>query len=279
MSAQSPPHADNERPAPAVPAPRRRWLTIATGVTGEVLVTAGILLGLFVVWQLFYTDILSGRTQHAALEDTDFAEDFRVPPVTVIDGVVNAADTEAPIELIPDELKVYSPAGAPITAEPAAPETFGRLWVPRWGSDYVKPISQGTDREVTLDRLGIGHYQSTAMPGEVGNFAIAGHRTTYGSPFAGIAELRLGDALVVETKLGWYIYRWRNTEYVWPTGTGVLAPVPQNGTKNPRGDRVITLTSCHPRFSAAERIIGYGVFDRFQPRSAGAPAELNGGTA
>ena len=156
------------------------------GLTGEVLITAGVILGLFVVWQLFYTDILSGRTQDAALESTDFAEDSHLPPVTVTDGEITAADVDVPIEILPDALKVYSPDGAPITAEPAAPETFGRLWVPRWGSGYVKPISQGTDRQVTLDKLGIGHYQSTAMPGEVGNFALAGHRTSYGKPFADI---------------------------------------------------------------------------------------------
>ncbi len=273
MSAQSPPHADNERPAPAVPAPRRRWLTIATGVTGEVLVTAGILLGLFVVWQLFYTDILSGRTQHAALEDTDFAEDFRVPPVTVIDGVVNAADTEAPIELIPDELKVYSPAGAPITAEPAAPETFGRLWVPRWGSDYVKPISQGTDREVTLDRLGIGHYQSTAMPGEVGNFAIAGHRTSYGKPFADVDKLIAGDALIVQTEEAWFVYRVTASQIVLPHQVEVIAPVPNAPGALPT-TASITLTSCHPKFSAEKRFIVHGELEYWAPTGHGYPQEV-----
>jgi len=273
MSAQSPPHADNERPAPAVPAPRRRWLTIATGVTGEVLVTAGILLGLFVVWQLFYTDILSGRTQHAALEDTDFAEDFRVPPVTVIDGVVNAADTEAPIELIPDELKVYSPAGAPITAEPAAPETFGRLWVPRWGSDYVKPISQGTDREVTLDRLGIGHYQSTAMPGEVGNFAIAGHRTSYGKPFADVDKLIAGDALIVQTEEAWFVYRVTASQIVLPHQVEVIAPVPDAPGALPT-TASITLTSCHPKFSAEKRFIVHGELEYWAPTGHGYPQEV-----
>ena len=273
MSAQSPPHADNERPTPAVPAPRRRWLTIATGVTGEVLVTAGILLGLFVVWQLFYTDILSGRTQHAALEDTDFAEDFRVPPVTVIDGVVNAADTEAPIELIPDELKVYSPAGAPITAEPAAPETFGRLWVPRWGSDYVKPISQGTDREVTLDRLGIGHYQSTAMPGEVGNFAIAGHRTSYGKPFADVDKLIAGDALIVQTEEAWFVYRVTASQIVLPHQVEVIAPVPNAPGALPT-TASITLTSCHPKFSAEKRFIVHGELEYWAPTGHGYPQEV-----
>jgi sortase A len=273
MSAQSPPHADNERPAPAVPAPRRRWLTIATGVTGEVLVTAGILLGLFVVWQLFYTDILSGRTQHAALEDTDFAEDFRVPPVTVIDGVVNAADTEAPIELIPDELKVYSPTGAPITAEPAAPETFGRLWVPRWGSDYVKPISQGTDREVTLDRLGIGHYQSTAMPGEVGNFAIAGHRTSYGKPFADVDKLIAGDALIVQTEEAWFVYRVTASQIVLPHQVEVIAPVPNAPGALPT-TASITLTSCHPKFSAEKRFIVHGELEYWAPTGHGYPQEV-----
>lgn len=223
-------------------------------VIAELVITAGVLLLLYVAWLLWFNDAISaGAQREAAVQVTTVWDEEPPPP--------------APAE----------PGEIPILDDPDYDTTFAVLKVPRWGTDYKVPIiaSNTTD---TLKR-GIAHYDKTQMPGEVGNFAIAGHRTTYGSPFAGIAELRLGDALVVETKLGWYIYRWRNTEYVWPTGTGVLAPVPQNGTKNPRGDRVITLTSCHPRFSAAERIIGYGVFDRFQPRSAGAPAELNGGTA
>ena len=79
--------------------------------------------------------------------------------------------------------------------------------MPRWGHDYQQPISEGTNREKVLNVLGIGHYSGIAMPGAVGNFAVAAHRTTYGKPFSRINELQVGDALVVRTERTWYVYR------------------------------------------------------------------------
>ncbi|MFX8907022.1 sortase, partial [Acinetobacter baumannii] len=79
----------------------------------------------------------------------------------------------------------------------------------------------------TLDPIGIGHYPDSAMPGEVGNFALAAHRTTFGKPFNRIADLRAGDAIVVETPDGWYTYRFRTLEYVKPNAVDVLLDVPQ----------------------------------------------------
>ncbi len=273
MSAPSHPRADSEQPAPAPVRRGRRWAIAGTGVLGEVLLTAGVVLGLYVVWQLFYTDILSARTQNAALENTHFAEDAHLPPVTVTDGAVVADAPDAPIDLIPDTLKVYSPEGAPISAEPEAPETFGRLWVPRWGSDYVKPISQGTDRRITLDSLGIGHYQSTAMPGEVGNFALAGHRTSYGKPFADIDALAPGDALIVQTDEAWFVYRVTESQIVLPHQVEVIAPVPNSPGAAPQ-KASITLTTCHPKFSAAKRFIVHGELEYWAPTGHGYPQEV-----
>ena len=71
------------------------------------------------------------------------------------------------------------------------------------------------------------------MPGEVGNFAVAAHRTTYGKPFNRIAELHVNDAIVVETADGWYTYRFRTLEYVTPDEVEVLLPVPQARTPRP----------------------------------------------
>jgi sortase A len=113
------------------------------------------------------------------------------------------------------------------------------------------------------------------MPGEIGNFALAAHRTTYGAPFANIAELRVGDRIYVETRDGWYVYAFRNLEYVWPTAVQVLEPVPQ-APQVEATERYLTLTSCNPRFSAAERIIAYAVFETWYPREEGPPAEIAG---
>ena len=111
------------------------------------------------------------------------------------------------------------------------------------------------------------------MPGEVGNFAIAAHRKAYGGGLENIHQLRVGDNMYVETEAGWYRYIFRSLEYVLPTGVGVLDPVPQAPGVTPT-DRIITLTSCNPFWSTAERIIAYGVYDSWYPRAGGPPAEI-----
>ncbi len=239
---------------------------------GEILITAGVILGLFVVWQLYYTDVQSGRTQAAALDQLSFPETARVRagagPTTS-----PAPDVPAVIQLIPDDLKVYSPAGAPVLDDPSEATTFGALHVPRWGFDYVKPISEGTSRSRVLDPLGIGHYTHTAMPGEVGNFAMAGHRTTYGKPFTDIDQLQVGDALVVQTDSAWYIYHVTGTEIVDPTYLAAIAPTPDTLGVTPTVAS-ITLTSCHPRYSAAQRYIVHGELDYWAPTGHGYPSEI-----
>jgi sortase A len=147
------------------------------------------------------------------------------------------------------------------------------MLIPRFGADYYRPIAEGTGTAEVLNKGEIGHYPSSQMPGAVGNFAVAAHRTSYGKPFNQINSLDVGDHIYVETADGWYLYVFRNLEYVRPTGVGVIAPVPQNDGATPT-DRIMTMTSCNPLFSSAERIIAYSVFDRFFPRADGAPEEI-----
>lgn len=254
------------------PRPARSAVDRGVVLLGEILITAGVILGLFVVWQLFYTDVQSGRTQAAALDQLTFPETPRVEAST---GSTQADGSDGPAvtELIPDDRKVYSPAGAPVLATPSEATTFGALHVPRWGYDYVKPISEGTSRARVLDPLGIGRYSDTAMPGEVGNFAIAGHRTTYGKPFTDIQLLELGDALVVQTDAAWYVYRVTGTEIVDPSYIAAIAPTPGAPGVAPTAAS-ITLTTCHPRYSAAQRYIVYGQLEYWAPTGLGYPSEI-----
>ena len=160
-----------------------------------------------------------------------------------------------------------------IPAAPADAQWFAQMHVPRFGADYNVGIYGGTSRARTLDDLGIGVYTDSKMPGEVGNFAMAGHRTTWGKPFNQLDKLQVGDAIVVETPDGWFTYRFRTLEYVKPTQTDVLLDVPQMlGVET--GEKYITLTACSPLYSLAERIVAYGVFDSFQPRAEGPPTAL-----
>ncbi|WP_062210315.1 class E sortase [Demequina oxidasica] len=250
-----------ERTLPSHAAPRRQsgWAA-AVGLLGELLIIAGVVLGLYVVWQLFYTDIAANNTQQEVVDSLDW-----VAPLEA----VTAGDA---ITVIPDNLK-FDPDTAPVMEEPAFMTTFATMYVPRWGSDYVKPISEGVTRKDVLDTLGIGHYPGTGMPGELGNFAISAHRTTYGKPFNRIAELKAGDPLVIETEDAWYVYRVTEWEIVEPTQVEVIAPVPDQPGAEP-DDHYITLTTCHPMYSAAERWVTHGTLEYWAPHDAGVPAEI-----
>ena len=83
----------------------------------------------------------------------------------------------------------------------------------------------------------------------------------------------MGDSIYIQTQDGWYKYIFRSLEFVPPTGVGVLAAVPQSPSASPT-DRLLTMTSCNPKFSAAERFIAYSVFDTWYPRAGGPPAEI-----
>ena len=232
------------------------------GVLGELLITLGVLLGLFVGWQLWWTDVVAGREQAQIAEELGWVRAAPLP-----DG-----GTEVVEPAVPPERR----DAAPVIEEPAVAVGFAALQVPRWGSDYLRTISQGTSRSEVLDDLGIGHYEGTAMPGAVGNFAVAGHRTTYNKPFNRVEELVVGDALVVQTQDTWYVYKVTSTEIVRPTDIEVIAPVPHQPDAVPT-EAQMTLTTCHPMFSARERFIVYSTLDYWMPIADGTPVELSGG--
>ena len=268
----APPHSPADAGTPpgsataAAPAAARRpgIGTRLISLVGELLIVAGAVIGLYVVWQLFYTDVTAAREQEEVLETLDWA----------YTGEITAdepAEPEGPL-VIADADK-QSPDTAPVMDEPEFLTTFATLYVPRWGTDYVKPISQGVTRREVLDVLGIGHYPGTAMPGELGNFAISAHRTTYGKPFNRIAELEHGDPLVVQTEEAWYVYRVTDDSIVLPHQVEVIAPVPGRPGVAPDG-HYITLTTCHPMFSAAERFIVHGELEYWAPVGDALPAEI-----
>ncbi|GMA28828.1 class E sortase [Arenivirga flava] len=164
----------------------------------------------------------------------------------------------------------------PIVAQPAAHQVFATMHVPRFGQGWMRSIGEGVSESRVLNRedINVGHYDSTQMPGQVGNFAVAAHRETHSGPFSEISALQIGDPIVIETPEAFFVYLYRNTEYVLPSGVGVLDATPQFGSESP-GDRIITLTSCNPRMSTAERIIAYGVLDTWAPNTGqGMPQEI-----
>lgn len=228
----------------------------AVGVLGELLITAGVLLLAFLAWQLWWTDVESNREQAQLVQEQGWDEPLA--PLETDDG---------PAIVTPryDE--------PPVIDEPEYLTTFASMRVPRWDGEPTRTITQGTDRPNVLNPLGVGHYEGTAMPGGVGNFSLAAHRTTYGKPFNRIAELQEGDPIVVWTEDTWYVYRVTSSQIVMPDDVQVIAPVPDQPDAEPT-ERFITLTTCHPMFSARERYIVHGVLDYWAPVSEGVPAEL-----
>jgi sortase A len=137
------------------------------------------------------------------------------------------------------------------------------LRIPRLGDDYRYAVVEGVDAEHL--KKGPGHYPHTAMPGQIGNFVVSGHRTTYAAPFKEIDELERGDEIVVDAREARYTYRVTSQDIVDPTEVDVLAPVP--GKPDIRPIRAyITLSTCHPEYSAAQRLIVYGVLKETELR-------------
>ncbi|GAA1955264.1 class E sortase [Microbacterium deminutum] len=233
---------------------------------GELLLTAGVITLLFVVWQLWLGDLIYGAQRNAVGQELShtWAQEYVPPRVPV-----SPSPTPTPTPTTTEP----STAEPVVLPQPADAQVFGILHIPRFGSDYAVPMAGGISRERTLDPIGVGHYPGTSMPGEVGNFAVAAHRTTWGKPFNRLADLHVGDAIVIETPGGWYTYRFRTLEYVHPDAGEVLLPVPQAVTA-PAGMRFMTMTSCSPMYAMSERIVGFAVFDSFTPRASGAPLSL-----
>jgi sortase A len=216
----------------------------AVGWAGEVVLTLGVLLLLLVAWQLWWTDVVSNRAAAqvvATLED-EFASS-------------TGADAALPASGIP-----------PGVGKDGA---FAVVRIPRFGTDYARPVLEGTGRPVLA--VGVGHYVGTAGPGQVGNFALAGHRTTYGRPFHDVDRLRDGDRVVVETKGAVHVYEVTSREVVRPSDVEVIAPVPGDPGARPT-TALITLTSCHPRYSATERFVVHGRLVESVPRERWNPA-------
>jgi sortase A len=254
--------------------PVKRGDRIRTGVrgAGQTLITLGLVVLLFVVYELWVTNLINARTQHKL--GTALQKDWNEGD----DPLVGGGSSNGPPK--PGEKVSRIPLGKGIA----------NIYIPAFGLDYVYTIVEGT----SLDQLaeGPGHYPKSALPGAVGNFAVAGHRVGKGSPFLNLDKLRAGDAIVIETKAYWYTYRvlgnratgdtTRGTlgipgmQIVNPGDVDVIDPVPGAPTARPRFP-FITLTTCHPKFSARQRLIIHGQLEGNRwPKTQGEPPALQG---
>ena len=236
------PGAFAERPrAPWERRPRVGFRAVVRGV-GKGLITTGVLIMLFLGYQLWGTGLTEQRQQRALA--AEFSERLGAsPPAADIPAgetpatsrPTGAGDVPTLSEPLPE-----APAAAGGGAELGEP--IGQLEIPKLGLD--KFVVEGVGVEEL--KGGPGHYPGTALPGELGNAAIAGHRTTYGAPFYRLNELLPGDPIFVTSATGRYRYDVSELKIVTPGDVWVL---------DPTDDNRLTLTTCHPRYSAAERLI------------------------
>ncbi|KAA9134503.1 class E sortase [Microbacterium caowuchunii] len=261
MSAVRPPESGSAGPSTRR-GRRRRSRVSVVGVIGEVLLTAGVIAFLFVAWQMWIGDAIVGAQNNA--EGSQLAEQWEQQYETASPDATPDPEATDPAAVTADPIAI---------PEAAEGETFGIMRIPRFGADYMVKLAGGVNASTSLNVGAIGHYPGTAMPGDVGNFAVAAHRGSHGAPFMNLPALQAGDAIVIETQDGWYTYRFRNSEYVTPDSVDVLLPVPRQDDVA-ADDRYITMTTCSPRYGFSERLAAYGVFESFTPRSAGEPAAL-----
>ncbi|MEO8693243.1 MAG: class E sortase [Acidimicrobiales bacterium] len=238
-------------PAPAAIEWQRRLRTAAAhalGAMGRTLISAGALLLLFVVYQLWGTGLHEARAQHSLSDE--FEQLLRTTttiPTTTISPSTTIVETTEPaptttLEVQPPEVIAAFNSGAAI-AHIRAPKI-----------DLDKIVVEGV--EVDDLRKGPGHYRSTPMPGQRGNAAIAGHRTTYGAPFNRIDELDPGDEISVSTLQGDFTYKVLPQTDESGDVSGHLIVSPNDvWVLDDMGDNRLTLTACHPKYSANQRII------------------------
>ncbi len=163
-----------------------------------------------------------------------------------------AAFTALAISLVVS-ISVAVPAHA--ETAPMIGDAIAEMRAPRLGVTWKKTIYEGTSLTKVLTPLGPGHYTMTQMPGQLGNFAVAGHRFGSGGPFLNIDKFRKGDLVFIKTKSSKFTYRFLQSKVVSPSEVGVLLPIPKGLTAPRSSDALLTLQTCTPVHINTKRLI------------------------
>ncbi|MEV7027894.1 class E sortase, partial [Kitasatospora sp. NPDC093558] len=234
--------------------PKESPVVIAARLVGELCITLGVVMLLFVSYQLWWTNVQADAAADGARSQLEKQFDAAQPP-------------GQPGQPAPDPAK-------PETFEPG--KGFAIIYLPKLGLKF--PIAEGTSKSAVLDNGLVGHYTGTGMPADkAGNFALAAHRNTHGEPFRYINKLGKGDQVVVETATAYYTYEITGgIPETSPNNVSVIKPVPTGAGYTGPG-RYITLTTCTPEFTSKFRLILFGKMTEERPRSQGKPAAIAGG--
>jgi sortase A len=216
-------------------------MRIAIRVVGEACLTGGVIVALFLAYLLWGTGPRAGRAQDQFAAQLNHAWRAASPGVGVV-----------------------PPAADRITVTLGQPFAF--LRIPALGARWRFTIIEGT----ALAQLNVspGHVPGTQLPGQVGNFAVAGHRVTAGNPFWSLPSLQSGDMVYVDTRYDTYAYRVIGKPvWVAPSDLSVLDPVPGHPGARP-SRRLITLITCDPAWTGTHRVIVTGVLVAVTSRSS-----------
>lgn len=291
---------------PVVRRPMTTGQRIQRGV-GELLITAGMVLVLLVVYEVWITDLFGAHKQAEATQQLDERWERSGPLVVTVPGSGTTSTAPPSGTDVPAADGSVDPATRTKRYATVTGEGFAKLYVPSFGTDFVFTVIEGTDPD-DLYR-GPGHYADSQYPGEQGNFAIAGHRVSKGSPFNDLDQVRACDSIVIETQDDWFVYRvlpmqdeaasWNAAAHQHCTGVprpagqyaqvfgrsivdpddgAVVLPVPgvDSAAVPQDAERLITLTTCHPLFSDAQRMIVHGILVKSYAKAAGfRPPELD----
>jgi sortase A len=198
----------------------RRMVRRVVSLTGELLITAGVLVGLYLAYMLSWTSVVAHKQAHA------------------------------------DVCALRNEWAASVNVQPRDAQPFATIQIPQLPNPFVWPILDGVVQKELSQ--GVGWYPATQQPGQVGNFAVAAHRRTWGDMFRYLDEAETGDTVIVQDGNTTYTYRvLEDPVYVDPTAVDVLDKIPgHSGLTRP--GRYITLTTCDPVYNAYRRLVVFG---------------------
>ena len=243
------PHAQGTAPQPP-----RDTVRLVIRTVGELIMTLGVLLLLMCVYQLWWTNIESA--QAISVERDQITQGWR--------------DAQRPVPQPTATATAPASTTPPTVAKPKPGQGFALIYIPRlrdkvWGL----PLSEGTGKDVLAK--GAGHYITAALPGAIGNFAIAAHRSTHDEPFANFPDLKVGDKVYVQTASTWYVYTLNKDDpNLTPYDVWVVEPVPGKPGAIPT-QRLLTMTTCTPRYGSTGRWAWWGTLTSWSPTTAPPP--------
>lgn len=255
---------------------------LVSDVISDIFLTLAILIALYIVYMLFWTGVIASFEQKKLVSQYQWDE----PKVNTNPAPEYRTDIPCFANILPEK------------------EMIGRIYVPKFGAEYVRNFVQGTNKYRVLDLQGYGHYDYSQMPGCIGNMAAAAHRGGFGESLKWIDRLNNDDAIVIRTQKYWYVYKVYQHEIVLPNRGDVTLPIPKvigsfvmddaetvakysqklNMPYDPQNnkaakERLLTFTTCHPRYGVTHRYIVHAKFDYWSKVKEGVPVEmLNVGT-